>query len=104
MTVPGVVERLYPASITRQNQRIRSLIIKRKGKHAVEPGEGFCPPFFIGMEDRLGIRMRTIAMTFCFQFPSKCWVIVELAVIDDPNIACFIDHRLVASRTQVNNA
>ena len=54
-------------------------------------------PLFVGVDDRLGIALRAIAMASRFERRPHVGVVVDLAVVGHPHRAVFVRQRLMAA-------
>jgi hypothetical protein len=59
--------------------------------------------FFIEMDNRLGVAVGIETVTKFFQAGAKFGVIIDFTVKNDPNVAAFVAHWLVAAG-QIHNA
>ena len=60
--------------------------------------------FFVKVNQYLGIGVRLELMSIADEFLPQLCEIVCLAIVSDPNSSIFVTHRLVPSRTQIDNA
>ena len=108
-----VIQRLDSQPVTRQkNLRVprrfarragRTRIPDGKGKHAAEFAQTLFAPFLIGVDDDLGIRVSAERMPAPFERLAQLREIVDFAVENNRDIACFVEYGLVPTR-QVNDA
>ena len=60
-------------------------------------------PFFVGVHDRLGVRVRAEAMAARDQLAAQLEVVVDLAVEGNPPATVATRHGLMAGRTEIEN-
>src|SRR2546428_589057 len=58
--------------------------------------------FFIGVDDRFCIAICAKLVAFLEKFFTKCFIVPDLSVEDNPNISSFVGHRLMTI-TQIYN-
>jgi hypothetical protein len=75
----------------------------RERKVAVEPVERRCAPFLERGEEHLGVTRCVEARTTRAQLFSQLDMVVDLAVVNDPEAAVCARHRLAASGGQVED-
>src|SRR5581483_9256834 len=95
--IPEVVERLDAHPIPRAKQPLTLRVPNRKRKHPAEVTDAFGPILFVRMEDGLSIRSRLITMPCGFKSGPESGVIIDLAVVSDPQRAILVAHRLPAA-------
>ena len=66
-------------------------------EHAAEPGNAVGAILLVSVEDRFGVAASLVAMTGLFELWPDLSVIEDLAVVDDPEVAVFVGHRLMAA-------
>ena len=99
----GIEQRLFARAIARQQQDVRSLIVKRDGEHAVEMRKTIRAPFTIGGQNDFRIRLGTELVPLGHQEASKFEVVVDLAIEDDGERTCRILHGLMAARRKIDD-
>ena len=63
---------------------------------AIELRDELVTPFFVGVDERFGVRRRPVAVARPFQLLAELQVVVDLAVEGDPHRPVLVRHRLVA--------
>ena len=92
-----VEERLLAHPIAHQNQPVPPGVPDRRREHAVEPASEIEPFLFIEVDQALGVARRAVAMAFGFELFPQLELVVELAVVGDPDRAILVGHRLSAA-------
>src|SRR5579859_7599946 len=103
LAVPAIIEGLNAESVSRREQHALPSIPNRESEHASQMLHTITTVFFVKMNDGFGITVCTVAMSLCLQASAKVDVVVDLAVVDDPNVLTLVSQRLVAA-LDVDNA
>ena len=105
LAVPVVVERLDPEAIPRQHESrtSRGGIEEGEGEHPAEPGDHLVSPSSIAPQDDLGVALGAKRRRRGGELPAKLDVIVDLAVVRDPEPAAHLPHGHAPARCQVEN-
>src|SRR5262249_19547850 len=94
----SVVEGLRAEPVEGKEEIFPILIINRKGKHAVQPFRQSSPPFFVAVDENLGIGVRRAEnMTPPHELSPQLQVIIDLTVEDDRDRAILVPKRLVTT-------
>ena len=104
--LPAVVERLLAQAVAGETERFLLPIPKREGEHSgSRPQRLLQPPVFDGGQQRfrIGVPSPCQARTLGVQSPSELRMVVDLAVEDDDASPRGGQHRLMASRRQVDD-
>src|SRR5262249_13333777 len=96
--VPIVVERLLAEPVARDEEAARVLVPEREGEHAAKTLHAIGAVLLVRMDDRLAVRPGLISMAGGFHARTQRGVIKNLAIVDQPEIAFFIRHRLMPAR------
>ncbi len=91
----GPVQRLHAEPIAGEQQPPPWRVPERKRKHAAEPVHAVVTPLLVGMHDRLGVRPGPIAVPRGFEHRPHGSVVVDLAVVRDPDAAVLVRQRLM---------
>ncbi len=99
--IPGrrleVIERLDAQPVPGQNAAGLARVVQGEREHAPKPlQQPFDAPLFVTVEQNFRVRVRPEAMPPGDQLRPQLAIVVDLAVIDRPNRAVFVAHRLVA--------
>ena len=98
-----VVQRLDSQSVTRDEELLLSSVPDRECKHSPEMLDAVCTILFIQVHDRFGVAVRSIDVPTRDELFAQREVVVDLSVVDDPEITVFIRDGLVA-RGKVHDA
>jgi hypothetical protein len=98
--VPSVKEGLDPEVVAREHhpRHRRTLVENREPPHAVEAAEAIGPPLREGVEHHLGVARGVKGVSRRFQLRAQLAKVVDLAVVDDLQLAVVHRHRLAAVR------
>jgi hypothetical protein len=92
------VQRLDPDAIPYQHQRVSLRVPERYAEHSAKTREAVLAPFFVGVNDGLGVGVGVEAVTAGTQVVAQLAIVVDFAVEDDPDRAVFIANRLMTAR------
>ena len=89
---------------SRQSQR-RCLISipEAEGEHAVQASCGRRPFFLVEVDDDLGVRIAAEAVALGLQLAAQIFIIVDLAVVGQPDRPVLVRHGLTARRRKIDN-
>ncbi len=99
----GPVERLDAETVADEEQALTFRVPDGEREHAAEIVHAVVAPLFVGVDDRLGVGMRTVAMAARFEIAANAGVVVDFAVEDHPDRSVFIRQRLL-SGPQIDDA
>ncbi len=94
---PGVVERLDPEPVPRQQETPAGPVPQREREHALEPLDAALPFLLVEMQDGLGVAAGPIRVATLLESGPERGVVVDFAVVDDPRGPILVGHRLTAS-------
>src|SRR6266511_4655657 len=92
----GIVERLDPETVPRQEQPLALAVPEREGEHPLQPLHAALAFLLVEMEDRLRIALGAVAMAARHEPRPQARGIVDLAVVGEPAGAVLIGHGLLA--------
>src|SRR5208337_3007584 len=95
--VKRVVQRLLAQAVARQDQLALGLVVDGEGKHAAQFLDAVGAHFFVEMNDDFGIGVGVEAVAAVFELRAKFGKVVDLAVVNDPGAAVFVENGLMAS-------
>src|SRR5579872_4638815 len=95
--VPVVVEGLDAQAIARAKQAAPLSIPDGEGEHATEQVETTGAMLFVSMQDGFGVRARLVTIARSFQRRAQLGVVVDLAVVSDPDRPGLVGHGLAAA-------
>jgi hypothetical protein len=72
-------------------------------EHPVQPLEAADALLLVQVDDRLGVRVRVVAVPLRLELGPDVHVVVDLAAERDPDSAVLVRHRLMAGRPQVDD-
>ena len=98
-----VVERFDADAVPGEEQLPPTRIPDRKGEHPVEVLDAARPVLLVEMDDGLAVSPRPVPVTFALKIGAQRFVVVDLAVVDDPHTAVLVGHRLMAGARQVDD-
>ncbi len=98
-----IVEGFDPQPVPGQKEFLFSLIPKPESKHALKMVQTSFRPFFVGVDDNLGIGFASETMPFTFQRLTKLQEIIDFSVKNQLNRPLFIRHGLTALFGKVND-
>src|SRR4051812_19541257 len=99
----GIVQRLDPQAIARQQQGLRPAIPYGEGKHAVQSLDTTFTQILIQMDDHFRIAPGLKRMAIRQQFLSDLLKVIDLSIKCDPYALIFVAERLMAGRP-IDNA
>ncbi len=102
-SVPEIVERLDAQPVARAEQGAGVLVPQREGKHPPKTLDAVGAELLVGVDHGFGIAGGAIAVPGLFQLRAYGRVVEDLAVVDDPQAAVLVGHRLLAGG-QVDDA
>jgi len=100
----GVAERLDREAVAREDEPPFTLVPERERPHAVEALEAVGTPRRIRVEDDLGVGLRAEASATALEVAAELDVVVDLAVVGDPEAPLGEAHRLVTCGRRVDDA
>src|SRR5206468_11184857 len=103
VTVEPVVEGLDAEAVARGEEAAARPVPEREGPHAVEALDAALAPLAVGGEDDLGVGRATEAVAVRLQLATQLPVVVDLAVVDEPEGAVLAREGLVARVAQVDD-
>ncbi len=98
-----IIKRLDTDLVSGQQKLSDAAIPYCQGEHPDKPMQTCRSPFQIRFEDHFRIRIAMKTMTRFFEFFSKQLEIINLAIINDPDIRCVAGHGLPAGRRHIQN-
>src|SRR5207247_9873690 len=81
----GVVERFDPEPIPREKEATLPPVPQGEREHPPEALDAPLPFFLVDAQDRLGVAPRLVAVATGFETGPERGVVVDLAVVDDPD-------------------
>jgi hypothetical protein len=88
--VPVIIERLDAQAIARAEQSAPAAVPDGEGEHASELVEAAGAALLVGVQDGLGVGARAVAMARPFERRAQIGMVVDFAVIDDPQVFGFV--------------
>ena len=101
--VPVIVERLDAQAVPGAEKSTGVLVPDGEREHAAEVRDAVRAVLLIGVQDGFGVAMGCVAMAGGFQARAEIGVVEDLSVVDNPETAVFVGHRLMAGG-DVDNA
>src|SRR6266508_2649874 len=101
--VLGVVERLDPEAVAREQKLTAAYVPDGEAEHAAKPLDAARAEVFVEMDDGFGVAVRAEDVTVALEVAAQFAVVVDLAVEDDPDGAILVRDGLVAA-IQVDDA
>ena len=99
LAVDGAVgERLDAEAVACEHEPPPGRIPDREREHPAQPLREPEAPLLVGVDDRLGVRVRPEAVPGSLEQTCELRVVVDLAVLDDDAAAVLVRDRLVAAR------
>jgi hypothetical protein len=92
----GVVERLDPEAVARQEERTARRIPDREGEHAPQALDAALARFLVEVHDHLRVRARAEVMAAGRELRGELAVVVDLTVEDDPDRTVLVGQRLIS--------
>ena len=96
--IPGVVERLFAQPVARTEQAVANAIPNGERKHTAKARKTGGAEFFVSMNNRFGITVRTVAAPRLLEFRPQLRMIEDFAVVDELERTRLVRHRLMAAR------
>ena len=93
----AVVERLDPEAIAREHEPALAAVPESYGEHPAQPVDKAGTVLLVEVHEHLGVALRGKPMTLGLQLRPLFPVVVDLAVLDDPDRAVFVADGLVAA-------
>ncbi len=94
--VPEVVEGLDAQAVADTKQPPVLSVPDGIGEHPAKPRNRLVAPLFVGVDGGLGVAVALVAVSRGFKLRADVGVIVDLAVVRDPERVVLIRHRLTA--------
>ncbi len=92
---PGVIEGLDPQAVPGQEQALFAAVPDGEGEHAVHGLQAVGAVFLVGVDDHLGVARGGEAVAGLDEIGPDFRVIVQLAVVDDPDSLVFVGQGLM---------
>src|SRR6516164_6185303 len=92
----AVVEGLDAQPVAGGKEPAPSCIPEREGKHSAQPLHTMTSVFLIEVDDGFRVAPRAIAVSAGLQVWPQLFVIINLAVVNQPHVSIFVRERLVA--------
>src|SRR5262245_33521258 len=101
----AVVQRLDADTIADEPQLTRTPVPQREREHAAQPGDTVDAPLLEGMEDDFGVAVigPPAVTPRRFELATQLAVVVNLAVVADPDRLVLVGHRLAGGWRQVDD-
>src|SRR5262249_48794457 len=99
----GIVERLHPKTVSRENHPIGHAVIEREGKHAVEHWQARLAKLVPQVEQHFGVGPCVEDIAARNEIVAQLPIVVDLTVEDHPVSAIGIRHWLVAMRREIDD-
>ena len=80
-----------------------SAIKKSEGEHAVEVVDAVFAPFFVCVNDNLGVGPGVEVIPESFQLDAHLLKVVNLSVVGDHHVTALVRHRLMTGGRKVND-
>ena len=93
--IEAVIQRLDPKPVARDKEPAFPSIPDRKRVHSAQVLNAVTPMLFIEVNDGLGVAVSPVTMPASFQAFAQFLVVVEFAVVDDPDVVLFVADGLV---------
>ena len=93
-----VVERLDAEPVPRQHQRARRPVPEREREHAFEPVQHADAELLVAVDDHLGVGTRRERVSVRPELRGQLTIVVDLAVVDDPDATVLAGHGLMPGR------
>src|SRR6266545_2209815 len=97
-----VVERLDAQPITCREQLVPARVVNRKGKHPIQASETVVPPLLVSLEHHFGVALGAEGMSKGVELLTNLSVVVDLAVVGNPERPVVVAHGLVTGRREVD--
>src|SRR5207247_10626119 len=94
----GVEGPCDPEPSRRQREATRPPVPQGECEHPAEALDAPLPFFLVEVQDRLGVAPRLVAVATGFETGPERGVVVDLAVVDDPDALVLVRHRLSTAR------
>src|SRR5450432_65541 len=91
----AIVERLDAQPVASRKENAATLIPNHEREHAAEVLHAVATVFFVEMDDGFGVAVGAVYVAARLHFLAGVLVVVDFAVIDDPDIAGFVRQGLV---------
>ncbi len=93
----GVEERLLAHAVAGEHEEGSLLIPQTQCEHAVEPLDERRAFLLVEMHEGFGVARRSVDVAFCYQFGPQGGIVVEFAVVGDPDRIVLVGHGLGAA-------
>ena len=103
-SVVEVVEGLDAEAVARAEELLCAAVPEGEAPHAVEALKAVLAPFFVGMEDDLGVAPAPEDVPSALERLRQLHVVVDLAVVGHPDRAVLVAHGLGAAFGEVDDA
>jgi hypothetical protein len=98
-----IKERLHAQTISGREKPLFLFIPDRERKHAIKSVETALSPGFKTVDNNFAVRLRTKSVTAIQKFIAQAFIVINLAVVDQPKTSVFVTHRLRALGRQIND-
>jgi hypothetical protein len=100
---PREVQRLDAEAVASEDEPPARGIPDREGEHPLEALDACRALLLVEVDDRLGVGVGPVAMALRLELRPERRVVVDLAVVGDPDAVVLARHRLVAGRREVDD-
>src|SRR6266542_4432593 len=98
----AVVEGLDAQPITRREQLVLARVVDGEGKHSVQASKAVVSPLLVSLEHDFRVALRAKGMYEGLQLPTNLAVVVDLAIVSDPDGSVVVAHWLVPGRREID--
>ena len=98
-----VEQRLDAEPVAGEHELPPARVPDGEGEHPVEAGDAGRTLLLVEVQDRLGVGARAVRVALGLELGAQRLVVVDLAVVGDPDRAVLVGHGLVAGGRQVDD-
>src|SRR5580700_2701843 len=102
-SVPAIIEWLNAEAVSGREKHALAPIPYDKSEHAAQMFDAIPAVFLVEVDDSFRIAARAVSVSPGFQSSAQLGVVVDFAVVDDPNILALVGQRLMTC-LDVNDA
>ena len=100
--VTRIVQRLHPEPVPGQEETALPPVVDGEREDPPQQGDHLLAGFLVQVDEDLGVRGAAEAVAAALQLGGELPVVVDLAIVDDPDAPILVAHRLVAGGRQVD--
>src|SRR5260370_9772344 len=97
LSIPVVIERFLPEAVAGRKQALAFPVPDGEGEHPAQVLDTLIPVLFVGVNDGLGVTIRTKVMTTLLKLFLQFTIVIDFPIQDDENALIFVKNRLMTA-------